>query len=128
MLAKYCTQNELQKALDKVNESFDGNIRFKKMTPNGKSIRFTLTVNSSKAKGARRGFSGRRIAAACWHVHGQFFDVLLNMIQPNAVIKTRSVDVFKCSNGEIVNNWQDENIGSRYNPLYYSEACDCYKD
>lgn len=72
--------------------------------------------------GARISSSGRRIAAACWHVHGDFFDALLK-IQPNAVIVTRG------GPGAVIDknggNWQDCNIGSRMSPMMFSEACEC---
>ncbi len=129
MIAKYCTCEDLQKALEVTNASFSGNIRFKDISQEGRRVRFTLTVVSSKGPGGRLGFPNsdgkqRHIAAACWHVHGTFFDALLD-IAPGAVINTANAIVFKLPDGQTIGNWQDSNIGSQYRPLYYSEACEC---
>jgi hypothetical protein len=118
MKAKNCTVQELQMALEIINHKYEGNIRFKRLD-GGKTPQFTLTVNSSKAKGGRLGQHGRRIAAACWHVHGDFFDALLK-VNPSAVITTAFARI-DADGG----NWQDKNIGSIMFPMYYSEACDC---
>jgi hypothetical protein len=47
------------------------------------------------------------------------FDALFN-INPKAVIISmgNKIDI---NNG----NWKDKNIGSKIDPLYFSEACNC---
>lgn len=85
-------------------------------------ITFTLTVESSREKGARRGHQGQRVSAACWHAHGDFFDALFS-INPDAVIVSMGTQTITKQDG----NWQDRNIGSQMQPLYYSEACDCHE-
>ena len=115
---------ELEKALTKVNRLYySGNIQFNHIVPAGRGVDFTLRVKSSRGPGARRSHTGRRMAKACWHAHGHFFDAVLN-VQPNAVIVSRGgpgarVD---CNGG----NWKDCNIGSQVSPLHFSEACDCH--
>ena len=113
------TSHELQQALELTNRNFNDNVKFKRIEQTGSRVTFTLTVKSSKDKGGRLSHTGRRIAAACWHVHGEFFDNLL-AIQPEAWIKTgqKKID----ANG---GNWEDWNIGSNYQPMYYSQACEC---
>ncbi len=113
------SEQQLQQALQVVNKQFDGNIKFKRFDRSGKWINFTLTVKDSKAKGGRRSHIGRRIAAACWHVHGYYFDHLLD-INPETVIKT-AIGKIDQTGG----NWQDKQTGSLALPMYYSEACDC---
>ena len=113
------TVNQLRDALTEVNERFEGNIRFKTLVPSGKRVSFTLTVNDSKGKGGRRSHTGRRIAAACWHVHGYFFEALLKI--DSEIFITSSIGRIDKSGG----NWQNRNIGSIMYPMYYSEACDC---
>lgn len=117
-----CKDGDIRKALDQTNQEFEDNIIFKRFefignTRDGiEKNRVTLTVKSSRDKGGRRGFTGRRVAAACWHVHGTFFDNLPDGTEIEA-------------NGDKLHagdRWVDRNIGSLYNPLYYSEACDCY--
>ncbi len=113
------SENELNKALELTNKEFEGNITFKRFERSGKQMNFTLTVKSRYEEGARRGYQGQRVAAACWHVHGTFFDHLLD-VNPEAVIKTTFATIDK-----IGGNWQDKQVGSLMNPCYYSEMCDC---
>ena len=126
MKVKNATIGDLESALRVVNKKYNGNIRFKRLEPNGRGVNFTLTVNSSREPGHRRGFhrydgkDPRRIAAACWHVHGDFFDSLFE-IAPNAIVRSGRDKVITNRGG----NWQDWNIGSQMYPLYFSEACDC---
>lgn len=125
MKAKNCTTEDLRNALDKNNAKYGNNIKFKRLDITGKQVTFTLTVVSSKGPGARhstwKNAKGNytRIAAACWHVHGDFFDALFK-IAPDAEIKTGNKSITRhCG------NWEDWNIGSAYQPMYYSEACFC---
>jgi hypothetical protein len=112
----------LQKALDVVNAKYDGNIEFERFEPNCRSVNFTLRVKSSRKPGARRSQSGRRMAKACWHVHGDLFDAVL-VIDPKARIVSRG------GPGAVITdqggNWQDCNIGSMMQPMMFSQACDC---
>ena len=116
-----CDKLDIEIALAHTNAEFEGNIVFKRFEFIGytrdkvEKYRVTLTVKSSRDKGGRIGHSGKRVAAACWHAHGTFFDNLPNGTEINA-------------NGEKFHagdRWKDKNIGSIYNPLYYSEACEC---
>jgi hypothetical protein len=118
MKAKNTNRNDMERALAIVNKKYAGNIKWNRFD-DGKTINFTLTVKSSKAPGGRRAPSGRRVAAACWHVHGDFFDALFG-ICPDAVIVSMGRKITKDEG-----NWQDRNIGSVYMPFMYSEACDC---
>jgi hypothetical protein len=140
MIAKNCTMENLQAALDIVNKNhYAGNIRFKTLQPKGRRISFTLTVNrtsegTGKAKvtapGVSKGREGRRIAAACWHVHGDFFDALFSVCPEAGVY----------SSGSLANplmgkwitkdggNWQDWNRGSQMYPYMSSQACECHRN
>ncbi len=113
---------DIQKALDKANESFDGNLQFNNFQRlSDTRYRVTLRVKDSHKKGARLGFldyetgKQRHLINACWHAHGTFFDALPEgtRIQAGGIVTYP---------GEA---WQDRNIGSLMNPLYYSEACEC---
>jgi hypothetical protein len=112
---------QIEKALEETNKSFKGNVTFNRFEAKGKNFSVTLKVKSSKGPGARIGFTGRAMVAACWHVHGNFFDHLFE-ISPRAIV---------VSNGDKITqthgNWIDRNIGSRMNPLMYSDACHCKK-
>lgn len=109
----------VQEALARVNRQYEGNIEFKHIGKAGRQVDFTLTVRSSRGPGGRRGHSGRRIAAACWHVHGHLFEAILEL-DPEAKIVSSMATITRHGG-----NWQDRNIGSMVSPLYYSEACDC---
>jgi hypothetical protein len=117
-----CNSDDIENALVQANKEFDDNLRFKRFefignTRDGiKKHRVTLTVNSSKDKGGRRGFSGKRVAAACWHAHGTFFDNL-----PEGTEIEASGQKYHAGDP-----WVDRQIGSLMQPMYYSEACDCY--
>lgn len=119
MKAYKVTQAQMESVLTEVNRKYDGNVKWKRFEPNGSGVHFTLTVNNSKAKGSRKSYEGRRIAAACWHVHGDFFDALFE-IAPESYVRSmgRRIDV----NG---GNWEDRNIGSQMYPMMHSESCDC---
>lgn len=121
MIAKHCTIDDLQQALRDINLNYGDNIRFKTLEGRGRNVIFTLTVNDTKGPGGRIGHSGRHIKAACWHVHGDFFDALFKLV-PSAEV----VSLGRRINKE-EGNWKDWNIGSIAFPLMYSEACDCGK-
>jgi hypothetical protein len=129
MIAIHCTKNDLYNALVAVNKLYDNNIRWQRepesMNTKNDRFHFTLRVKKSDKNGARRGFmvnkngEHKKSIAACWHVHGNFFDKLIE-IAPNVEIKAgrKTID----ANG---GNWQDWNIGSIIEPMYHSEACKC---
>lgn len=112
---------EMKRALDDTNKRYKGNLAFRYLVPDGRGVSFTLTVKDSKALGHRRGQSGKRLACACWHGHGDFFESVFKIV-PAARIVSRSMGVTITKHG---GNWQDKNIGSIMYPLFYSEACDC---
>lgn len=134
MIFKNVSKEDLERALKMVNKKYHQNITFKRgPEPKGKRWLITLTVNNANKKkgttrGARLGPSGlmgygsiHHIAAACWHVHGDFFDILWD-IQPKMEVRGGG---FHYTNP--TQNWQNRNIGSIMYPVYFSEACDCGK-
>lgn len=123
MITRNCTKEQLRQALESVNERYQGNIKFKTLEPKGKNFSFTLTVKDSKAMGGKIGHNGRRIAAACWHVHGHFFEELFKFA-PDAKVLSRMAGTWIT---KMSGNWQDRNIGSMMYPLMFSQACDCNK-
>lgn len=91
--------------------------------------------------GVRITFHGsqRHIASACWHAHGVFFDALPRELwiypdgrmlpalgEPPVSAKSAKVMIksgpWRFAPGD---PWNDRNVGSRMQPLWYSEACDC---
>jgi len=122
MIAVGVTREDLERALHETTQKYDGNVVWRRepepLNKGGTRWRFTLTVKDSAGPGARIGHSGRRVKAACWHAHGDFFEALFKL-KPNAVVKAVKRTVTKDR------NWQDWNIGSAFRPLYFSEACEC---
>jgi hypothetical protein len=131
MKIRNVTKSQLYAALNLINEKYQNNITFNRIEQKGNIFHVTLrVVNANQKKGA---IAGRKLnqswienqsgiksgTSACWHVHGDFFETLL-YIAPNAIIDTMLGRIDK--NG---GNWQDRNIGSIMNPIYYSEACEC---
>jgi len=110
------TINELQTALNIINKKYGGNISFETLEQKTKNrVSFTLKAKSG-LPGSRTSHSGRKLPKASWHVHGDFFDALFN-IRPDIYIISlgKRIDI----NG---GNWEDANIGSIVNPVYYSET------
>jgi len=120
MIASGLTEKQLYQAIKAVNKKYNGNVCFNRYPEKvGKRFRFTLRVKDSIGKGAKRGFTGRKTIHACWHVHGDYFEECFKL-NPEAVIMAGSKAI-TINEG----NWQDRNIGSIMQPLYYSEACEC---
>lgn len=135
MIARNCSEADLLQALELINKEYDNNIKFKRLenrnTKKQKSFIFTLTVKNSHNAGGRISYNfggkSRRVKAACWHVHGRFFDILLSFNPNCTIITTTNKGLLKIyrAGDESVNNWQDWNIGSSIQPYYYSQACNC---
>ena len=141
MKIKNVSYNELVAAIEAVNAKFENNVVFKKIEPTTRlgdrsrvewnterrSWTVTLTVVDSRKPGGRLSPSGRRIPAACWHVYGEFLDAL----PPDSQYLGKRISGYDHHREILVNEWKspgdawvDWNIGSVYQPLYYSEACD----
>jgi hypothetical protein len=123
MLIRNVTDEDLDNALRATNEVFGGNVGFfhkrhiGHTRQGGNKYDVRLTVRSSRGPGAARSYTGRRLSAACWHVHGTFFDAL----PPEAEIISAHEDGIHRP-GDC---WFDYQVGSMMQPMYASEACDC---
>ena len=139
MLIKNTNISELTEALVKVNEKYDGNVKFNEIEAQnqaGTRFRLTLQVVNAKGPGHRVGFThstwttrsgkpykARRLIYACWHVHGDYFDCLFD-INPKVEIRVGGQGknvVYKSK----ADNWEDFDVGSRMSPTMLSELCDC---
>jgi hypothetical protein len=121
------TWEQLEAALAVVNGRYLGNVKLIKGTERPAWRRFTLRVHSSKGPGAKLSISAwktRRSVAACWHVHGDFFDALWHL-------EGGLVGAYYIEAGRVgrmrgpADNWQDINIGCPARPVKYSESCEC---
>lgn len=110
----------LENALKVVNTQYGKNIIFREIKQISKNrVQFTLRTVKSRAPGSRISYSGRHIPAACWHVHGHFFEAVF-AIDTSARIKSGNRWITREAG-----NWEDRNIGSIMRPMYHSEACEC---
>lgn len=121
MLIKGASWDEINAALFVANDSFEDNLRFKRCEFVGltrdkrEKYRVTLTVEDSREAGARRSYEGHRIAAACWHAHGTFFDAL-----PEGTEIQTFAGTFHAGDP-----WIDYSVGSDFRPAHASELCEC---
>lgn len=116
-----CRYDDLMRAIYKVNELYNDNIQWnQEPVPRGNKLMFTLRTKDSNKEGGRRTWSGRRVMSACWHVHGDFFDILFKEC-PNVVIEAGGKKITK-EHG----NWEDIQMGSMMAPCMMSEMCKCY--
>ena len=120
------TREQIVQALEETNKSFGGNVRFERFDEvNKKRAKYqvTLRVINSRGPGSKLGYNERRTNAACWHVHGTFFEKIIEINQ-DAVIISRGLKgntVIDKDGG----NWQDVQFGPDFNPTYASEMCEC---
>lgn len=116
------TFQNVEQALGNTSQKFDSNVIFNRMEQKGKNFFVTLRVVDSHKVGSRRGYSGKRMVQACWHVYGVFFDELISSNDKIVIVAMGK----KIQKGE--GNWEDTNVGSLANPRMYSEMCDCERD
>jgi len=124
MEIKNTNKEELNHALNFINNKYNNNIEFMKLEPlNKKETRFRirLKVKDSKKEGSARAFlTNRRLISACWHAHGYFFEELINC-NPTIEIKAKSLKIN--SKG---GNWDDKLLGNVYiGQAYQSDCCEC---
>lgn len=150
MIARNCSQHDLESALETVNRFYSNNIRFRRLEPRGKHFLFTLTVDHStervrvsasdsptgRAHWERRTAPGARLSipvpwrssqktlpAACWHVHGHFFEALL-ALAPDAVVTSSWIGGRQRVTRE-GGNWNDPDVGPQIAPVPFSSCCAC---
>ena len=130
------TRRTLDAALTAVSSIHDDNIRWRDIRPMtdrtdvtpDERIRYrcTITVHDTDRSGASYDpIRGRRISAACWHVHGQLFDIIMTM-DPVAVIRTAATVIRTDDTGRVHGNWIDYDRGSMIYPASASEFCHCH--
>jgi hypothetical protein len=91
-------------------------------------IRARLAVSDSRAPGARRSWTGRRMPVACWHAYRDVLAELFRLF-PNAVVRTGMAKY----NGQAgflaaYPATADINIGSQMQPVRMPDCCDCSTD
>jgi hypothetical protein len=137
MQAKYCTTEELYKALEEVNKMYFNNIDFKRLDTKWSKIIFTLKVKNNDSFGTCENLSyalnnmngqsnkghAKHNGSASWFVHGHFFEELLKInsrAQIESTLKGEHVTID--ING---GNWKNVYLGSEiYGYISMSELAD----
>ena len=112
-------------ALHITNKQYAQNIAWKREPELiGKHYAFTLTVHDSANPGSRRAASGRRISAACWHAHRDFFRALFKHDPEGTVTSTQARYT---SSANFEHHFEDTGTQSISNHpfILYRDACDC---
>ena len=107
MYIKDVTASDIGQALQDVanlGETHDHNLTTKRLDPTAHGVNVTLRVSDSKGVYAKRGYSGRRTVAACYHGHFEFMAALFR------------------------NRPAAKNLGSMMHPVAYGDMCDCEQD
>lgn len=112
-------------ALYNINNKYANNITFKQepvsISQRNRGYRFSLQVKSSSESGASRTRLGHRSISVCWHVHGDFYDILFDSGAKRILTNYYVKNDMKSKE----DNWNDYNTGSDFFPAYASERCDC---
>lgn len=117
------SREDLYRAMDEVNVLYDGNVMFKSIKQaNAKGTIWNVSLRAVKSDGpgARRAVSGRKLISACWHVFGDFMDLL----PKNAVIRSGYFGESCRKPGE---PWQEQKVhaGGFYGDVDMADLCDC---
>jgi hypothetical protein len=115
----------LDRALSIASKAYGENLVWRRSPDrDGKGYSCTLTVVDSRKQGARRGRSGRRIAAACWHAYRDFIRACF--AEGATRVKSCRADWTSLDNFEdTYEATGDANMGSMFEPLCYADACEC---
>lgn len=140
MYIRHVSEEDLSQAMGELNKIFNDNIglddveQTNKSRGGGLTYKLRLGVKDSKEAGSRRSMSmfkndgsPYRIKKPCWHVHGVFFDLLLD-INPKAVIVTTFYgrkEIYKNREGETVGNWDNWEVGSYFQRSTIADQCEC---
>lgn len=122
------TPTQLAKIVRTISaDKYEGNVIFKNgpEMASSKKMTFTLTVKRGAQPGGRRAPDGRKVAAACWHVHQDIMRELFSQF-PQARLKSMMADYRGKEDFE--DNFPETawvNIGSEANPCYSGDACGC---
>lgn len=110
------TPETVKKALEQVNKEHGYKLEFNRFEIRGNWTHFTIKSEKSGIPGSRYSWSGRKLVSASWHAHGYLFENILE-IEPNCRIWSNGKKIDKTGG-----NWQDTNIGSLFQPCYFSDT------
>lgn len=106
------------------NAALDAGVSLQKVKRVGRGVQFRLALAPDK-RYQRLGFTGRRIAAVCWHGHRAFFEALYQRA-PLATVHTAQATYTSAADFDATHDDTGyRNIGSQMDPLSYRAACLC---
>ena len=117
MLAYNVDEQDLLAAAELAGVGLDGPRKV------GHRFRFTLRLQGERYQ--RRGYTGRRIAAVCWHGHYAFMAALFERVPSARIVSMAARYDGKDEFAAFADRTGDRNIGSQVQPLAYRDACDC---
>ena len=125
MIAYNVDEQDLQAAATEAGVVLTGQQAQRDGTPirTGRGLRFTLLPQGKRYQ--RRGFTGRRINALCWHGHYAFMAALFERVPGARIVSAMVRYDGKDEFGAFADRTGDRNIGSEREPLAYRDACDC---
>ncbi len=117
---------QFNKALDHINNDYDGNIQVKDYSiKSGNRFSVSTRVRDTSGKGSRRAASGRKTMSLCWHGHRDLYRAIFSMNE-SARIKTMLANYKGKENfEETYPETKNINVGSVFMPAYANELCDC---
>jgi flagellar biosynthesis GTPase FlhF len=125
MKIKNVTAAQMEKAMAKVNRSYASNVQFNRFEAIKNGFNFTLRVVSSKGLGHRLSMSGRRLTAACWHVHRDFMRAIFDLSPTASLVSCQAAYHGKADFEAKYPDTAGINIGSMMQPMSMEEACAC---
>lgn len=128
------TETGLSLALGAVNVMYGDNVIFGRCDYVGtrrddrEEWVVTLRTRSSHGPGHGRsvrmwGRGGKRMATACWHVHGDFLDALASVSRDDAEVVFSLRESRRCRIAD--HGWRDVWVGNSYAGEMMSDLCEC---
>ena len=127
MKVKGLTETQLTDIVNQISTTlYADNLVFNRYPERvGNFLHFTLRVNSSSGKGARRSHAGRRMVSACWHAHKDVMQLLFNRYPDALLVSAMARYAGKTDFQYNFESTGNSNIGSMIQPCNMIDACDC---
>lgn len=129
MRIKGIPEAALKNIVENVSKTiYGGNVALNISGKKGNFINFRLGVKSTKGdvKGYRIGMTGRKISAACWHVHRDVMKAIFKQY-PGAILVTAFIRYD--GQDDFLNKFEktgQTNAGSMMQPIAYQDLCNCH--
>ena len=120
------SEKVLRSIVNVVSQDYDKNVVFKKEPEkSGNAINFSLRILDCNKIGSRRSNTGRKIPAACWHVHRDIMELIF-LWNPSARLQSILADYR--GEKDFLEKFAatgSTNLGSNAKPIRADRACNC---